>query len=133
MRVVDASVVLSWLLKDPISKPARQALDDHVNGSNPAVAPELLQYEVTNVLARGAGLPADAATAGYAHFLALEVHTLALGRPEYQRALQLALRFEITSYDASYLALAHSLGTRFVTGDRKLAKRVARLGIVDIV
>jgi len=70
---------------------------------------------------------------GYAHFLALEVRTLALGGPEYHRALQLALQFEITSYDASYLALALSLGTRLTTSDRKLAKRVARLGIVDVV
>lgn len=133
MRVVDASVVLSWLLKDPIPVSARQALNDHLDGSNPAVAPELLQYEVTNVLARGAGLPPDAATAGYGHFLALEVRTLALGRSEYHRALQLALRFQITTYDASYLALAHSLGARFITGDRKLTRQVTSLGIVDVM
>ena len=133
MRVVDASVVLAWLLRDPVPQAVRQILDDHITGHDPAVAPELLWYEVANVLARGAGLPRTAATEGFARFQALELETYSLGSAEYQAALQLALRHRLTMYDASYLALARALGVRLVTSDRKLARRVAGLGMVEVV
>jgi predicted nucleic acid-binding protein len=133
VKVVDASVVLAWLLRDPVSQPFQQILDDHITGRDPAVAPELLWYEVANVLARGTDLGAEAATEGYARFEALEVETYGLGPTEYDQALRFALRYRITVYDASYLALAQALGVRFVTADRKLARKVAALGVVDAV
>jgi predicted nucleic acid-binding protein len=133
VKVVDASVVLAWLLRDPVPHASQQILGDHVSGRDPAVAPELLWYEVANVLARGADLGAAAASEGYARFESLEVESYGLGPAEYQQALQLALRHRLTVYDASYLALAQALGVRFVTADRKLARKVAGLGIVDLV
>jgi predicted nucleic acid-binding protein len=133
MRVVDASVVLGWLLRDPLPDAHARVLDDHVTGAAPAAAPELLQYEVANVLARGAGLDAAATRSGYERFLALEIQTFALGDEEYRTALELALKRAITVYDASYVALALALGTRFVTADRRLAERIAPLNIVDVV
>jgi predicted nucleic acid-binding protein len=130
---VDASVVLAWLLRDPVPEAFQQILDDHISGRDQAIAPELLWYEVANVLARGADLPPNAATEGFARFQALELETYSLGPADYQAALQLALKHRLTMYDASYLALARALGVRFLTSDRKLARRVAGLGMVEVV
>ena len=49
MRVVDASVVLQWLLEQPSAR-SSEILEGQLNGSEPLVAPELLNYEVGNVL-----------------------------------------------------------------------------------
>lgn len=133
MRVVDASVVLTWLLRDPVPEGCHQILDDHTSGRVPAVAPELLWYEVANVLALGAGLPAAAAVVGFERFQALELQSYGLAPSGYQRALRLALDHRLTVYDASYLALALALQVRFATADRKLARKVTGLGIVDVV
>jgi predicted nucleic acid-binding protein len=133
MRVLDASVVLGWLLREPLPGPLERLLDDHVSGRVPAVAPELLRYEVGNVLARGAGLDAAAARSGHERFLALEVQTFALGDDEYRAALDLALTRGITVYDASYVALARALGARFATADRRLAERLADRDRVELV
>jgi len=133
MRVVDASVVLTWLLQEPVPPTAQRMLDDHVSGHHPAVAPDLLTYEVANILARGADLSAAAATEGFHRFRALEIETFALGAGEQASALALALQHRLTVYDASYLALAEALGVRFATADRKLARRVEGLGMVDAV
>jgi predicted nucleic acid-binding protein len=133
MRVLDASVVLGWLLREPLPAPLERLLDDHVSGRVPAVAPELLRYEVGNVLARGAGLEAAAARSGHERFLALEVQTFALGDDEYRAALDLALTHGITVYDASYVALARALGARFATADRRLAERLADRDGVELV
>jgi predicted nucleic acid-binding protein len=133
VRVVDASVVLGWLLQEPLPQGHGRILDDHVAGRTPAGAPELLHYEVGNVLARGAGLDPETARSGYERFLALEVETFALGEQEYRTALDLALTHGITVYDASYVALAMALGARFVTADRRLADRIAALAVADLV
>jgi predicted nucleic acid-binding protein len=131
--VVDASVVLGWLLREPLPEGHRRVLAEHVSGAAPAVAPELLSYEVANVLARSAGLSAAAARAGYQRFTALEIETFSLSDQEYQSALDLALAHRITVYDASYLALARVLGARFATADRRLADRIAPLGVAEVV
>jgi hypothetical protein len=44
--MVDASVVLAWLLRDPVPESFQQILDDHITGHDPAIATELLWYEV---------------------------------------------------------------------------------------
>ena len=49
MRVVDDSVVFQWLLEQPSAR-SREILEGQLNGSEPLVAPELLNYEVGNVL-----------------------------------------------------------------------------------
>ena len=131
MRVVDASVVLGWLLREPLPEGHRRALADHVGGAEPAVAPELLSYEVANVLARGAGLGPEPARAGHERFLALEIETYSLSERDYAAALELALAHKITVYDASYVALAQALGVRFATADRRLADRIAALGVAE--
>ena len=133
MRVLDASVILGWLLREPLPASDQRLLGDHVSGRVRAAAPELLHYEVANVLACGASLNSQAARSGYERFAGLEVETFAFGDREYCSALDLALTHEITVYDASYVALALTLGCRFVTADRKLAERIAGLGVADVV
>lgn len=78
MKVVDASVVLQWLLQET-SASAREVLDAHLNGSEPSVAPELLNYEIANVLATKAKLTPNEASELFAIFLDLRIETYSLG------------------------------------------------------
>jgi predicted nucleic acid-binding protein len=41
-----------------------------------------------------------------------------------EQALELAWRWDITAYDATYLALTERLNASFVTADERLLKRV---------
>ncbi len=67
MRVVDASVVLQWLLEQPSAR-STETLDGHLNGSEPLVAPELLNYEIGNVLVTKVKLTAQDASELFGHF-----------------------------------------------------------------
>ena len=129
MTVVDASIVLRWLLETP-SIAARTILERHLDGRDALVAPELLRYEVGNVLARKTPLAPTAVAEAFDHFLDLEIQTYTLGRTEYRASAQLAGRYKLTVYDASYVALALALGVDMVTADRRLAGATAPLGIV---
>ena len=59
MKVVDASVVLGWVLGQNAREGSHSLLEGHLTGRDPLVAPELLNYEVANVLVSGAGLSGD--------------------------------------------------------------------------
>lgn len=132
MKAVDASVVLMWLLEESPGK-AKDILERHVAGNELLVAPELLNYEVGNVLATKVALAPQAATQLFGYFLDLEIQTYSFGDGEYTASLNLAQKYKLTVYDASYLALALALDVDLVTADLKLATRAASLGIIQRV
>ena len=132
MKVVDASVVLQWLLEEP-STGSKEILEAHLNGREALIAPELLNYEVGNVLVTKVRLTSDDASELFGNFLDLRIETYSLGADEYRASLDLAGRYRLTVYDASYLALASALDVRLVTADKRLATRAARLKIVETI
>ena len=124
MKVVDASAVLGWLLAPDPPDRYRRLMHEHICGSDPLVAPELIHYEVANVLVTGAALDREAAEEGYRNFADLEIETFSLGDEEYVAALALAAATGLTVYDASYVVLALRMHTDLVTADRRLAERL---------
>lgn len=132
MKVVDASVVLQWLLDEP-STGSKRILEAHLDGSEPLIAPELLNYEVGNVLATKIKLTSEDAAELFNNFLDLAIETYSLGSDEYRASIDLAHRYGLTVYDASYLTLASVLDVRLVTADKRLANRAARLKIIEAI
>lgn len=132
MRVVDASLVLGWLLGQPARPGSHDVLEGHLTGREALVAPELLCYEVANVLVTGARLPGTLAVEACAHFFSLEIATYSLGEREVLEALALAARYRVTVYDASYVALAQALNCPLFTADARLARKLPR-GTVELV
>ena len=130
MTVVDASVVLQWLMEE-LSDKSKAILEGHLSGADILVAPELLKYEVGNVLVTKVGLTSQDASNLYSYFLDLNIQTYSLGVEEYRTSLGLARKYRLTVYDASYLVLALALETELVTADKKLATRASPLGIVQ--
>ena len=130
MKVVDASIVLQWLIEQPSAR-STEILEGHINGNEPLVAPELLNYEVGNVLVTKVKLTSQDATELFGYFLDLGIETYSLGADEYQASLDLALRYRLTVYDASYLALALALEVKLVTADKRLATRAGPLKTIE--
>lgn len=130
MTVVDASVVLQWLLEEPSTR-SGEILEEHLDGREPLVAPELLNYEVGNVLVTKVRLSSQDASDLFGYFLDLRIETYSLGADEYRTSLDLAQRYKLTVYDACYIALALALEVRLVTADKRLTTRAASLKIVE--
>jgi len=118
--VADASVILKWILVDEIDREKALALRRrHIRGEDPIAAPDLLLYEVANVLPMKKGNP-GIALEGLKELYSAGFHLHSFDLPEFSRAVELALHHKITTYDACYLALAQALRCRFVTADEKL-------------
>ena len=119
--VVDASVAAKWLLPEHGSDAALALLRE------PGIslhAPELWPAELLNVLwkrkRRGEVTGAEAVEhAGRVAHMPVRIHGHA---PLLSAALLLALRHDVTVYDALYVALARSIGGTVVTADTLLLR-----------
>jgi len=134
MIVLDASVILKLILPHEKDRDrAIQLLDDHISGNVRIAAPELLYYEIANVLVTKTGLTFEAAYQGFERIFDLEIETFTLGLKEYLNAIELAARYAITAYDASYISLAKSLKCKLTTADEKLWMKTKELGFVHLL
>ena len=126
LAVVDASVVLKWQFDDEeyVSQAAALRDDFYLRGAIRAIAPQLLLYELANgivVAARKKRIASNKAIEAMGNLLALGVE---LREVEPLLTLELALKYNLSAYDAAYLALAGSEKCEMWTGDKALYQSV---------
>ena len=125
MVVVDSSVALKWFISEEGSDKAATLLRREV-----LAAPDMLLYEITNVLNWRNELTASERRALMAQFLKCNVQMFAIPSHKFGRVVDLAQEYGITTYDASFVAMAELLETDLITADIKLANKVKSLGFV---
>lgn len=125
--IVDASIVLKWVLQEPDSHIAEALLAEWIDKETIILAPALLVYELTNSLYRKA-------SKGEITFeeVELSLRKILLTGLELDfsedpnlslKAVELAKRFDLpATYDSHYLALAQREGCELWTTDIKLLR-----------
>lgn len=124
--VLDACVVVKWQLDDEGDTASALAIrDDYlVDRVVDLSAPSLLVYELANAVycaARRKRLKPEIAREALANLLACEIR---LETPDPDRILELAQDYQISAYDAAYVAAAERLGVPLWTADRPLYNAV---------
>jgi predicted nucleic acid-binding protein len=121
MIVVDVNVVVYLLTETPQRELARRVRERDADW----LVPPLWRHEMLSVLAtltREEVLDQASAIQVWRKAIAL------LGsreqQPEMEDALSLAIEHGISAYDAQYVVLAKTIGTRLVSEDRKLRRRL---------
>ena len=125
--VVDASLVVAAL----VDTGRDGTWAERILSSDDLAAPHLMPAEVANILRRAAlagEISDDAASLAHGDLTSLRV---ALFPFELFAGRVWELRRNLTSYDAWYVAIAETLGTRLATLDRKLSSAAGpRCGFV---
>lgn len=131
--VVDSSVAVKWFKheNEDFVAEAFDLLERHRNREVVLVAPGLLLLEVLNAL-RFHGYTSDELKAAAGHLTDLSIEWRQIDPTMATRAAGIAVRHGLTTYDASYAAVAREYDALLVTADRKLAEsgacRSLRLG-----
>lgn len=130
--VVDASVVVRWLVPHPTSPVARRVLSD------PGIALHMPDYgvlEVANALWKYVHAGAASADAARRRLKDLRRAPVRLHpiEPLVREALDLAVALDHPVYDCVYLALAADLDARLVTADAELVRAAEAAGMADLV
>jgi predicted nucleic acid-binding protein len=124
--VIDASVILKWILGDreePDQAKAVGLLARWAEGSDDLRAPALWEYEVANFLGREFPDEAEKKMEILRH---LKIRSVALTDTMIKRCFQWMKTKKVTFYDASYLAVAVETGAVLVTADEKFMKKMGK-------
>lgn len=129
MIVLDASAVVDWLLLTPEG----QQIDRRIFSSSESLhAPHLLDIEVAQVmrrLRRDRAISAQRAGEAMQDLLDARIarypHTLVLPRVW-------ELRYNLSAYDAAYVALAETLNAQLITRDSRLASTPGHSATIEL-
>jgi len=127
--VLDASAVVDWLLLTPEG----QQIDRRIFSSSESLhAPHLLDIEVAQVmrrLRRDRAISAQRAGEAMQDLLDARIarypHTLVLPRVW-------QLRYNLSAYDAAYVALAETLNAQLITRDSRLASTPGHSATIEL-
>jgi len=122
--VVDASIAIKWFIEEADSPAAHRLLEAHAAGQMTLVAPDLLVYEVSNVLLHHPHFSVPEAQRSIERLYELELELIAPSVELVTAAIALAATKRVTFYDALYVQLAHHLELPFYTADRKLVVKL---------
>lgn len=131
--VLDNSVVSGWLLESQATAYS-DAVAERLRSSR-AVAPPLLRLEYTNVLRTACKRQKLIAVQAYELLSLLDSLPIDIDAtvPAAAQVMDLALRHDLTAYDAMYLDLALRRGLPIATQDEALASaaRASGVGVVS--
>jgi predicted nucleic acid-binding protein len=131
--VLDASFAGAWIVPDESSAEATKLLRQILEGKAEMAVPTLWNYEICNLirsaLRRNRMNEADASEALDLMYR-IPRHTFdhhdSLFR---KRLMMLAVRFDLSAYDAAYLELADRLQCQLRTNDKQLRTSAKALGL----
>jgi len=128
--ILDSSLALEWFAHDAIPEALerRSLLDDHA-----VLVPHLWRFEVTSVLTRWRRQgKVSAATSAHVlgEILSLPVATVEEGSLE--AVMSLAVAYELSAYDATYLHVAMLTGEPLATLDTSLVRAAKVVGVVCV-
>ncbi|MBB5253628.1 type II toxin-antitoxin system VapC family toxin [Sulfurisphaera ohwakuensis] len=129
MAVVDASIVIKWFANENYSKEALILKESYVKGLEDLSAPCILPFEVLNGLKYTCGL-GEKELEEVGKILSDFQITLYGFEDMLDEIVSLLLRYGITIYDASYIALGKILNDKVYTADEKLIRKVKELPFV---
>lgn len=133
MIVLDASIILKLIFKEKDTPLALQLRENHITGEEKIAAPELLYYELANVLATKVPISVKNASSALAEIFNLEIETFTLGIEEFLSSIGVSHKYTISVYDASYVVLAERLNCDFITADVKLFRKITDLKFVRLL
>ncbi|MBI4690704.1 MAG: type II toxin-antitoxin system VapC family toxin [Nitrospirae bacterium] len=124
MKVLDASVIVKWYKDERESDKALGIRDGFVNGNYDLAEPDLILYELANTIRFSEGSEENDIKDVLENFSAMGLEIIVPTITLLKNAAATSYKFQISIYDAVYVALAKSLDAEFVTADKRLYQKV---------
>lgn len=121
-KVVDTSALAAAVFREPRASEAVSRL----SGQN-LFAPSLLRFEMAHICLKKINERPKERHPILSQFAASLQLQIRLAAIDHEETVDLAQRFKLSAYDASYLWLARKLGVELVTFDSGLAKAAAKI------
>jgi len=132
--IIDSSVAAKWYLPDEKDINALKIKADFTDKAILITIPILFYYEVSNILkttSKALRISKEIVAITYQDLLKLDF-TVYYSNVLFKAALEKALELDISSYDASYIALAEYLEVPFYSADDRLIKKANHKLVVHL-
>jgi len=133
MIVLDASVIVKWFSEEEHTEKALEIREKVRRGEERVIVPDLLLYELSNALKYNPNFDADDVKDALTSIFDMEIDIITPIPEIMHAAIGIAFEYDITVYDAIYVALAKETGSNFITADRRLYERVGELEFVKFI
>ena len=128
--ILDSSVAIAIVRNEPGAEALRVAVDQWTVLGRPLLVPSIFWLEVVNALARRHRYRGLDVLHAVHELDELTITTVESDRAQVLKIIDLVERFGLTSYDASYLALAHLYAGDIATLDLELVRAAGTRAIV---
>ena len=133
MIVLDASILLKWFIEEHDSELALQFKERYLTEEIVIAVPDLILYEVPNVLRFKRGLSEQAVKSAMQDLLNLGLEIITPSIKLIQEAIHLSFATRLSIYDCSYLALANEMDATLITADETLCRQAKGLVSIDLL
>ena len=133
MIILDSSVVVKWFSEEEYTEKALAIRERIRMGEERVVVPDLLLYELANALKYNPSFDANDVSDALTSIFDMDLEIVTPIPEIINLAVALAFEYNITVYDAFYIALAKDLELTFITADRRLCERVRGLDYVEYI
>ncbi len=128
--LVDSSVAVKWFIVEEDTDKAVDLQNRFLRGEIELFIPDLALFEISNALLFSKAFTKDQIQEYLAAFLELDVGVLPFNINYLSKAIGLAADRGLAIYDAYFVACAAANGLKYITADRRAAKRLADLSYV---
>jgi predicted nucleic acid-binding protein len=130
--VVDASVLTKWFVEhnEPDRDRALALKEFHVSGRSTIYVTELTFLEVLNAIRFGSKAQEEHGARAITGLEGLHLKVTATDFQLLRKANAIAWAYQITIYDALYVALAEQVGYPLITGDETMVRKLKGHSIV---
>ena len=122
--VIDASVVVKWYIKEIDSDKALLLRDRFIGGMVELYVPPLLYFEVLNALKYSQLFKTNELEDAGESLENYGFKVITLKNEIRNQMIQIAIKYDLSIYDASYIGLSTSLDMLFCTADEKIIKKL---------
>lgn len=132
--VIDTSVFIKWLNQDNEQDLDRadKILQDVKAGHVELVAPELIKYEIGNVLLKGKQLTHDQAYISLGTAYSLPVTFVTESEQQAKETYSLGYKLGVSYYDASFMSLAKQCDATLVTDNIKHQGKDSNIRVIAL-
>lgn len=131
--VLDSSVVVKWFFKETETEKALILLHRHQFKKIQVVVPRLLLFELGNVFVNKGVRDQAEFNRNLNDFFNIGADLIETNQQFLEATFALAKKYNITFYDAAYVATAQQLKCDFVTADKKLYQKIKGLKFVKLL
>ncbi len=124
--ILDTSVVIKWFHTSGENHTiqARKLWKDLSEGEVEIILPDILPLELLNAFIKGKSASTERSYAILVEFYKLPLTIVDVSLPVLEIAAELMEQYNLTSYDAYFLALAHYEGCKLISNDQKAHRQI---------